>query len=57
MQGVNTPDSYRTDAMPAVKEFLHMLGATEGLNQTDFVNGVIGNTTRRINHQSKYGEI
>jgi hypothetical protein len=57
MQEVNTPDSYRTEAMPAVKELLHMLGATEGLNQNDFVKGVIRNTTRRINHQSKYREI
>jgi hypothetical protein len=57
MQEVNTPDSHRTEAMPAVKELLHMLGATEGLNQNDFVKGVIRNTTRSFNHQSKYREI
>jgi hypothetical protein len=57
MEDVNTPDSYRTEAIPAVKELFGILGATQGLAGHDFLKSVIRSTARRVHQQSKYRQI
>jgi hypothetical protein len=57
MQEVDTPQSHRTESIPAVKELFRILGITQALKENEFLTGIIRSTAKRVNHQSKYRQI
>jgi hypothetical protein len=57
MQEVRTPQGYRTEAIPAVKELFGILGVTTGLKENEFLTGIVRGTAKRVNRQSKYRQI
>jgi hypothetical protein len=57
MADVDTPMSYRTEAIPAVKDLFRILGVGQSLDEHELLKGMIKGTTKRIHQQSRYRQI